>query len=791
MRDDRHQPRANLGYPLAQLEKALAAAGGPTSSRVTRWRQIVAGLLDGSLRVGSRTPVADAPPWVTLEVAHGGFATGNFAAAGPLQQHEIEKLSTVTHPEHATDRATLNLYFLGDSGRSELTSILNSGRFRIRVPEEGALLVAAWLIERGEGERAAALIETIMPFFDRLRFYPVPHTHPVRSGAAVSVQTAGESIRSLHAKRPQASVLRIQEAIKIWTPLYDRAVELFLETVEGDTPALRTTTSGELARAPNGQPIVDGGWPCRHYPEDWAGRAQQLLDVYQTARARHHLCGKPEKPKENFARLRGFLAACAANPSGLSGRDVGTIRKIIASYVTRHGTPGSARLKATRAVQASNAAAPPHHLIAGVVARRLERFSPDEGVPDLDSVLRPLAADEAAWIDGSAGDPLPLAIVAKARRCLEAPIPSLVQQGLVPSGEVLARVLPALTAQVRAEAVADPELRRVYQSVYVAFRWRRSLLLLDLEGQVRLGELPWISAVEPWVGSDAASREAARSTLIQAASLAIDAFPHTILPNRLVRELRALAAASGDELPLVDELAADIFMGAFSENFLRAARSAARLLRGSLYERYYGLPYERVLALDDVERERFGTPTSPGFAHLCEELAGVTADGRWSVARNGTIIEQAQILTTHNLAVLFGELGLASSMRPGLPRLARRCFRWICQRQQMVIRDWRAQLQMMKNTAYAWRQMVFYLSLANASEVANFQDWSSSQLGAQQPEFARRFEPVLAGLDAVITGETFDSAGRHAASGGRRFLGWTLTRHWLLPGEGNLGEGRE
>ena len=48
--------------------------------------------MPGSLRVGSRTPVADAPPWVTLEVVHGGFATGRFAAGGPLQPHEAEKL---------------------------------------------------------------------------------------------------------------------------------------------------------------------------------------------------------------------------------------------------------------------------------------------------------------------------------------------------------------------------------------------------------------------------------------------------------------------------------------------------------------------------------------------------------------------------------------------------------------------------------------------------------------------------------------------------------------------------
>lgn len=45
--------------------------------------------------------------------------------------------------------------------------------------------------------------------------------------------------------------------------------------------------------------------------------------------------------------------------------------------------------------------------------------------------------------------------------------------------------------------------------------------------------------------TDWASRAAARATLIQATTLAIEAFPQTILPNPLIKELRALAAGAG------------------------------------------------------------------------------------------------------------------------------------------------------------------------------------------------------------------------------------------------------
>ena len=91
------------------------------------------------------------------------------------------------------------------------------------------------------------------------------------------------------------------------------------------------------------------------------------------------------------------------------------------------------------------------------------------------------------------------------------------------------------------------------------------------------------------------------------------------------------------ERPLTEELAADIFMGRFSEKFLRAAERAGDRLAGSLYARHYDIDY------DSLPR------TLEEFAELCVARAGGPSD-RWSVAGNRRVIEQAQILTTPNLA---------------------------------------------------------------------------------------------------------------------------------------------
>ncbi|MFN7973870.1 MAG: hypothetical protein U0166_16230 [Acidobacteriota bacterium] len=135
--------------------------------------------------------------------------------------------------------------------------------------------------------------------------------------------------------------------------------------------------------------------------------------------------------------------------------------------------------------------------------------------------------------------------------------------------------MPPITARARGAAVADPELRRLLEALYVTFRGRRSLLLLDLERQVSLEELPWVAALAPCVGEGEASRATAGATLKRVARLALVSFPHTIVPNRLVKELRALASAAGKPLPFVEELAADIFMGEFSGTAGGAASCAA------------------------------------------------------------------------------------------------------------------------------------------------------------------------------------------------------------------------
>jgi hypothetical protein len=353
---------------------------------------------------------------------------------------------------------------------------------------------------------------------------------------------------------------------------------------------------------------------------------------------------------------------------------------------------------------------------------------------------------------------------------------------------VLAAVLPQVTSQLYAANLDDPDLAALYAQTYAAFRRRRSLLLLNLEHQVRIDELPWVAALAPLRTRREGAATAARQALRQVTLLALTAFPSAILPNPLISEMGALTKQADLPLPLVEEVAADIFMGTFTTKWRQAAAVASDLLTGTLYARYYDLPDAAVWAPAPKGRlTRWGQATAEDFARACEARAaeaGQAEAGGSRAARNGTILEQSQILTTHNLAVLVSGLGLTDELRELAPDLADRTFSWLVRRQLQPAPHRRGQLQMIKNVAYAWRQAIFYLSFCPVET----QVTAVARLANQVFSFrlTDQFGAAVDGLAHVAAGGRFNADGFVPDGPGRRLLGWTTSPHWALvqPGSG-------
>jgi len=617
---------------------------------------------------------------------------------------------------------------------------------------------------------------------DRLRFAPLL-TPPARPPAAVvHVQTAGQVAAAMRSREPRPQIAVMAETLRVWHPLFDRLVGLWCDTVDGELPHLAADQAG----AP-GAGMVTGGWPCTRWPADWAERRSGWLADYATASRSHALAGQHRSPKSNFARLRLALERCTRDSSSLTGRDVGWIRRALANTVTRHGAPGSPSRTELRSGQARVAIQPLHADLARVLAARLDQFPADGGIPSVDSVADDVGPAESAHVPH--GSPIPAYLTGKAARAVEGPVEELVERGIIGSAEMLADVLPQITAQVLAADFGNGDLRELYGQAYAAFRRRRSMLLLNLEHQVRFTELPWIAAVQPFRITDAQAGRAARQTLEQITLLALTSFPQAIVPNPLVAEMTALAAQAGLSVPLTEEVAADIFMGTFTEKWRRAAAVASSSLDETLYARYYDLPGLHTWSGPPAgqagkDTRRWGKKTAGDFtAHCAAHAAEARApDSRGSyVAANGTILEQAQILPPHNLAPLVDALNLREQIAAAAPELADRAFAWLTRRLAVHPDNQHAWLQAIKNAAYAWRQAIYFLSLCDHDTQAEALAQLRGHLQNAGEDLQARFGAAVDGLAHVIAGGHFDSSGRAPRpAAGRRFLGWATGSHWVL-----------
>lgn len=778
-------PRIGSAYPAAQLVRALAHANAnddlQTHERVRRWSDALIGLLNGSIAPGKRQPVAKLPVWVTLEVSTGGFATGKALSAGPLRPHEQQLLGELGLADTSSPRLVLNRFFLSEVGLRRLADALATRRYNIDVPEEAALLVVAWLVDHGLADEARELIGVLAPHMDNLRFYPAVTEVPRSCGAMVHLEDVGTISQRLQSMRANREVLAQRETIEIWTPLYDRLIAMFLETVVGEAPVAQKDERGAWQRGANGQFVVKGGWPCSQYPDGWRLRATALVAEFRAAREQHRLCGRSSRPNEVLAMLGNNLALVLEQHHQLTGRHVGRIRLALARYVAVRGAPASSRARQLRSLQWHHATAPTHQEIARHVAsQRLAPFRQTEGVDDIGELIadiEPGIEPESALRRGAR---IPPSVVRKLERCVRDSVDNLVKRGIVSSGEVLAQVLPQLTSGLSAAGIADRSLRELYAAHYRAFRRRRSLLLLDLQKQVQIEELPWVRSIDRYCIEDAPAAELSRQALVETAALAMGAFPQAMLPNKLVRELSALARTANTDLPLTEELAADIFMGQFSPKFVDAVRAASALLRGSLYSVYYRIDYDQIVEALTADKGRAGGQArGPDLlTQLCAERAGV-ALGTWRPAVNGQIIEQQLILTTHNLAALAAIPGVADSLADRCDVLARVCFDWVLAQLQLPEAGHHVALIRIKNAAYAWRQMVFFLSCIREG-VAPFLQWADQRMQEAPVEFCARFRPALRGLACAAGTSISDRGEDSGVDQAKVFLGWVDGRHWLM-----------
>lgn len=703
------------GDSYAFLQFIKAKESGQTE-KARGWSDVLSGILTGELTIGSRKPVRGMPVWATPQVLRGGFATGAYAAGGALLPHELtlaEELR-IASTDIATVRAALNRWFLSDDGLSRLSAWIEVQRYEADTPEEMALVCVALLADP-DPETAKAILSEIAPYFDRLRFYPRPRKSSRTEG--VHVRTVEQLRAALKSVQTRKEILVQNASLTTWMPLYDRLMDL-LDTQD---------------RPPNIE------------------QAKAWLDDYMAAN-KAHMAKRWGKTGSRFQRSRHILEALAKGKE-IEPKDERFLDKHRKDYFGKYGR--GEQLESYRKAQRSQIVHDMHDALAATMIDRLAEYDATDGLPDIEAVTASITGDEAQPA-ARVGASMPPSITRKARLAQLGSVEALIENGQIRSPETLGTVLPGLASQLYRTQFDDPRHGFAYASAYEAFHRRRSLLLLNLESQVRLQELPWIAALSKFQQSEPGKFQPERDLLDRLVTLLMTHFPHVQFPNPVIEQMQGLAKRAALKTPFVSEIAADIFIGRFSEPFGLAAAKTAEYFEGKLYARYYKLPKKI-------------SPKS--FDQLCLERAGTGPSQGWSVAYNGMVLEQAMILTSHNLATVFEQLPLREV---DFSRAATASFEWIAQNLRQKRPHRHARLIAIKQSAYAWRQMVAYLSRLERSEQLQAYAAMRARLATCPADLQVQLGAMLGRLGDNIENQHRSSLDRDY------FLGWTMGSHPLM-----------
>lgn len=747
----------NYDYPCFQLEKALRAAKEKTTpekqkkaeERVLAWESVIRNFISGKADYGSNQPFKEFPKWVSLNVPHGGFADGSTLAGGPLTSEEKELIAKLYDRLSSKDRLGLNLFFLSDLGLEILSSASqqkNNSSFLTSSPEESALLIIEWLLRNDHVEQAGEIISQIAPYFDRLRFFPLFTTVPVKRGLKIHRQSVRRTIEDLNQVKTNMRVAAQKEAVSVWLPFHDKVTAHFSKYPENchadDSSYIKWIETGKI-----------------------------ILSEYRLLAKKNRLCSKHKRQNSYQYQLRALLTKLVEGIP-LSHSEKHRVQHILKTYIAKRGNPNSKLCLGQRDQQCREVSAPQYAALSKVIIARLKKVRPDFGIDFIAPYKHWVKEEESKQFDIPEKTRIPDKLTRIVSRCLNGTIDGLFVAGVIPSGEVLAPLLSKASATIHASSFPDPELQALYASAYQAFRRRRSLLLLNLNSQVRFEDLPWIRTISQFRTNSTHEAENAKAFLKDSVLTFFRHFPQTIVPNKLLKEFSALAKSANLDLELTEEVAADIFCHQFSDKYFRAAINTAGFLKNTLYSDYYNLQHERLTALIHQNFKSVAT----GFYNICAERAGHVKGKFRHTAYNGTILEQQQILTSHNLAALFESLDLHYSNKWSLSHMATDCFDWLSYRIDFMFRCKCLSLSMIKKCAYAWRQMVFYLSLMSRKEVDGFLRHAERVLSMLRPQSRHKLGEYLAGLDHTLNER---HPGKYPI-----FLGWTTSTHFLQKGDG-------
>ena len=652
-----------------------------------------------------------------------------FLTGGKLQDHEINLAKQLGFSIDELTRERINLFYTSPEGLKALLEILKTNCFEVSVPEEGALLCFAYLLDHGNVVQANNILKEIKPYFRTLRFYPVLRETPNLPRDTVYLFSARQITESLKKFRSSANVLRQIETIQIWIPLYEKFISIFLDSCTEQVPEIKKNEFGKLL-VREGRFVFKKQTKTFKFDTKFKDNITQLIAELEQKLTIHFFSKRPKKKNSGLFQISQLARSLVNNGFKLNDLQIHQLNLILARFVSKHGIPGSAAYQRKRERQKYQVKLPPYENFATELTRSLESFTPNQGITSLSSVLSTHSKHD-----------IPKFFQKKIRKCLAVPIEAIFSKQLIKSIESLTLLTPQLIANTEGAKFADTQLEALILSLYRSNLNHQSN---RYPKHINFAKIPWINALgETTKKNKDASKKAAKEQLKSLVALSIINFPYAPFPNALVRDLRKLFVLADIKAQLIDEVG--LFCN-LSSHHLVAASYAGKLLKGTFYEQYFGISYQRILNLG-IPTRRNKQAKLRVFTDICR--SHIERDGikplQFSESYERLLIEQQQILSTQNLALFYLELELDNLLRPHLLRLAKNCLYQTLKKTHQLY----GESINVKLADPGWRHMIFFLALMEPSKQLNFADHMGHYL-KEQVKVTPSFFESCQGLNTAI-----------------------------------------
>ena len=401
----------------------------------------------------------------------------------------------------------------------------------------------------------------------------------------------------------------------------------------------------------------EDGWPYQKFPEGWNDRARDTLGRLTSLLSEEVACHFPQRSNSDLRELMAQVELALEDPAKLTGRQVGKARQMLLDAQKRWGMFGSQERASKLARRDSGR--PVLEDAREVLLARLAPLSPWQGLENLSEILAPLPS----------GQSLPKTLQEKARCCEIASVERLLDSGVLTSARELGQVARAWTASLW-RGDLDPT-RQLLGDMY-------------LTAEERFEDLPWVRRV-----LELPDEDVMKQTARQMVSLCWSCFPAEAEPSELLAEILTLLRWSGEQAP----------------DALALVKRAVRAAQGTLYERYYDLPTERILSLPDELPEPW---VESELGEICHERAA--SRGMSEQISQGRLVEELRVLQGSGLWYLWELLSPELDARVASEKV----FRVFQKLWRTSAESKNKRWQRHRKLAHLWQRLVFFLSLLEA-----------------------------------------------------------------------------